>query len=61
MDHPSDSKRGGVCLYYEESLGVKIIILSALNELQQADTEKNKKSIEQVHWENRFNHKNHHH
>ena len=21
-DHPSDSKRGGVCLYYKESLGV---------------------------------------
>ena len=31
-DHPSDSKRGGVCLYYKESLGVKIINLSARNE-----------------------------
>ena len=24
-DYPSDSKRGGVCLYYKESLSVKII------------------------------------
>ena len=31
-DHPSYSKRGGVCLYYKESLGVKIINLSACNE-----------------------------
>ena len=41
MDHPSDSKRGGVCLYYEESIGVKIIILSALSELQQSRHTKN--------------------
>ena len=31
-DHPSDSKRGSVCLYYQESFGVKIITLSARNE-----------------------------
>ena len=31
-DHPSDSKRGDVCLYYKEFLGVKIINLSARNE-----------------------------
>ena len=31
-DHLSDSKRGCVCLYYKESLGVKIINLSAGNE-----------------------------
>ena len=31
-DHPSDSKRCGVCLYCKESLGVKIINLSARNE-----------------------------
>ena len=31
-DHPSNSKRGGVCLYYKESLDVKIINLSARKE-----------------------------
>ena len=31
-DHPSDSKRVGVYLYYKESLGIKIINLSAHNE-----------------------------
>ena len=31
-DHPSDSKRVGICFYYKESLGVKIINLSARNE-----------------------------
>ena len=31
-DHPSDSKRGGVWLHYKESLGVKIINVSARNE-----------------------------
>ena len=31
-DHTSDSKRDGVCLYYKESLGVKIINLLSHNE-----------------------------
>ena len=29
---PSDSKRAGICFYYKESLGGKIINLSARNE-----------------------------
>ena len=32
FDHPGDSKRGGVCLWYEVSLGAKIINLSAHSE-----------------------------
>ena len=31
-DHPGDSKRVGVCLYYKESLGVKIINFTALSD-----------------------------
>ena len=31
-DYPSDSKKGGVCLYYKRSLGVKIINFTALSE-----------------------------
>ena len=31
-DHHSDSKRGGVCLYCKESLGIKMVNLSARNE-----------------------------
>ena len=31
-DHPSDTKKGGVFLYYKQSLGVKNINLSAHNE-----------------------------
>ena len=30
-DYPSDTKRGGVCLYYKESLGFKNINLSVHN------------------------------
>ena len=32
LDHLSNSKKGGVYLYYKESLGVKVINLSASNE-----------------------------
>ena len=31
-DHPNNVKRGGVCIYYEESLPVRVINLSWLQE-----------------------------
>ena len=32
MDHPLNTKRGGVCMYYKESLVVKMINISYLQE-----------------------------
>ena len=32
MDHPSNTKRGGVCLYYKCSLPLKVIKVSYLQE-----------------------------
>ena len=32
MDHPSNTKRGGVCLYYKSSLPLKVIDVSYLQE-----------------------------
>ena len=32
MDHPMNTKRGGVCMYYKESLVVKMINISYLQE-----------------------------
>ena len=31
-DHPNDTKRGGVCIYYKESLPVRVINLSNFEE-----------------------------
>ena len=31
-DHPSNSKRGGVCIYYKDSLPLKIIDIQYLQE-----------------------------
>ena len=31
-DHPSNAKKGGVCIYYKESLAVKMINISYLQE-----------------------------
>ena len=31
-DHPSDTKRGGVCIYHKESMYVKVLNLSQLPE-----------------------------
>ena len=31
-DHPSNLKKGGVCIYYKESLAVKLIAVNFLNE-----------------------------
>ena len=31
-DHPSNTKRGGVCIYYEESLAVRIVNITSLTE-----------------------------
>ena len=31
-DHPNDSKRGEVCIYYKESLPVRVINLSCFEE-----------------------------
>ena len=31
-DHPNDTKRGGVCIYYKESLPVRVINLSYFEE-----------------------------
>ena len=30
-DHPSNTKRGGVCIYHKESLGVRLVKLSNLS------------------------------
>ena len=32
-DHPSDTKRGGVCIYYKDFLSVKIVNTPQLNEV----------------------------
>ena len=31
-DHPDNIKRGGVCIYYKESLPIRVISLSYINE-----------------------------
>ena len=31
-DHPSNNKRGGVCIYYRESLAVQLVKTNYLNE-----------------------------
>ena len=31
-DHPSNTKRGGICIYYNESLSVRTLNLTNLNE-----------------------------
>ena len=31
-DHPSNAKRGGVCIFYKETLGVRVVNLSNLTE-----------------------------
>ena len=31
-DHPSNNKRGGVCIYYRESLAVQLVKINYLNE-----------------------------
>ena len=32
MDHPGNAKRGGVCIYYKETLALKVISIPYLNE-----------------------------
>ena len=32
MDHPGNVKRGGVCIYYKETLALKVISTPYLNE-----------------------------
>ena len=31
-DHPSNTKRGGVCIYYKESLAVRLVGITSLPE-----------------------------
>ena len=31
-DHPSNTKRGGVCIYYKESLAVRLVDITPLHE-----------------------------
>ena len=31
-DHPSGNRRGGVCIYYKESLPIKMLIINYLQE-----------------------------
>ena len=31
-DHPSNTNRGGVCIYYKESLGVRVVNITSLTE-----------------------------
>ena len=42
-DHPSNSKRGGVCIYYKESLAVRIVnIFNWIPSLQSYSTKRKK-------------------
>ena len=43
-DHPSNTKRGGVCIYYKESLAVRLIDITSLHECLVCElTKQNKK------------------
>ena len=44
-DHPNNIKRGGICIYYKESLPVWVLSLSYLNEALLLEMSFNKKVI----------------
>ena len=45
-DHPSNTKRGGVCIYYKESLVVRLVDITSLPECLVCEvTIQNKKRI----------------
>ena len=44
-DHPNNIKRGGVCIYYKESLPVRIISLPFLNETLRLEMSYNNKKV----------------
>ena len=46
-DHPNDVKRGGVCIYYRESLPVRVISIPYLKEAVLLELVQNKKKLYQ--------------
>ena len=44
-DHPNNIKRGGVCIYYKESLPVRVISLSYLKEALLLEITYNNKKV----------------
>ena len=44
-DHPSNIKRGGVCIYYKESLPIRVISLSYLKETLLSEVTYNNKKV----------------
>ena len=44
-DHPSNNKRGGVCIYYQESLAVQLVKTNYLSECLLCEVSINKKVI----------------
>ena len=44
-DHPSNSKRGGVCIFYRESLAVQSIKINYLNECLLCEVSFNNKKV----------------
>ena len=46
-DHPNDVKRGGVCIYYRESLPVRVISIPYLKEAALLELVQNKKKLYQ--------------
>ena len=44
-DHPTNTKRGGVCIYYKESLSIRIIDISNLTESILCQITINKKRV----------------
>ena len=46
-DHPNDVKRGGVCIYYRESLPIRVISIPYLKEAALLELVQNKKKLYQ--------------
>ena len=44
-DHPSNNKRGGVCVYYLESPAVQLVKINYLNECLLCEVSFNKKKV----------------
>ena len=44
-DHPNNIKRGGVCIYYKESLPIRVISLSYLKETLLSEVTYNNKKV----------------
>ena len=47
-DHPDNTKRGGVCIYYKESLPVQVINLPYFKEALLLEMSLNKKNVSKI-------------